>query len=267
MIGTKYILDGKLLDVNNQSDNTEIKDSIVVYEVFTWENNNAIFFDEHYDRMLKSIEYKNLITDNVPSKAQLEEDVQKLGDANSFKKKNIRIDLVFVDGKLDYYLVYFTASVFPTSEQYENGVEVGLCFGEREDPNSKIANSNIRKEANSIIANGHFFEVLLVNANNIITEGSRSNVFFVKGNTLFTPTSDKVLPGITRQKVIEIALSRNLEVKEVDINLDEISNYDSAFLTSTSMVVLPISKIGDISFDVENIILKELYSEFVNKKD
>lgn len=265
MIGTKYILDGKLKDVNIQSKNIEDKNSTVVYEVFTWENNKAIFFDEHFNRMLKSIEYKKLSTESIPSKEKLEDDIQKLADSNSFQKINIRIDLVFVESKLNTYLVYFTKSIFPTLEQYTRGVEVGLCFGERKDPNSKIANSDIRKVANKSISDNKLFEVLLVNSQNLITEGSRSNVFFVKEKTLYTPASDKVLPGITRQKVIDIALERNLNVKEVDICLDEISDFDCAFLTSTSMIVLPISKIGDVKFSTENAILKELYSEFIDK--
>ena len=263
MIGNKYILNGKLIDVNTQSENIETKNSIVVYEVFTWENNNAIFFDEHFDRMLKSINNKNLSAENIPNKEKLEEDIQRLGSANKFQKKNIRIDLVFVDGRLKDYLIYFTKSIYPTPEQYQNGVKVGLCFGERNDPNSKIANSEIREKANNKIKAENLFEVLLVNSRNIITEGSRSNVFFVEGNTLFTPTSDKVLPGITRQKVIEIATKIGVNVREVDINLEDISKFESAFLTSTSMIVLPISEIGDINFSTKNIILKKLYSEFI----
>lgn len=264
MIGNKYILDGKLIDVNTQSENIEIKNSTVVYEVFTWENDRAIFFDEHYQRFLRSLEFKNFDRSNIPSKDELLVEVEKLALANKFEKKNIRIDLIFTTSKLQHYLIYFVKSIFPTQEQYKNGVEVGLCFGERENPKAKIANSEIRGKANKKIKEEKLFEVLLVNRKNEITEGSRSNVFFVKGNTIYTPKSEGVLSGITRQKVFEIASKLNVEVVETDILLSELSSYESAFITSTSMVVLPICCVDDVEFSVGNKLVENLYSEFFN---
>jgi branched-chain amino acid aminotransferase len=262
MIGKKYILDGKLIDVNTQSENIEIKNSIVVYEVFTWENGSAIFFEEHYDRFISSIEFKNLDRLNIPTRKALLSKVNDLAQANSFEKKNIRIDLIFIEGKLQHYAVYFVKSIFPTQVQYKNGVEVSLCFGERENPKAKIANSEIRDKANKKIKEENLLEVLLVNRKNAITEGSRSNVFFVKGDTIYTSKSEGVLSGITRQKVLEIANKLNVEVIETDILLSELSTYESAFLTSTSMVVLPICCIDDIEFSVGNELVGKLYSEF-----
>lgn len=263
MIGNKYILNGKLKDVNNQSENIEVKNSTVVYEVFTWENDDAVFFDEHYHRLLKSVAFKGLNNNDVPSKEQLALDVAQLVKANDFVKKNIRLDLVFISDNIKYYSLYFTQSIFPTSEQHKNGVKVGLCFGERNVPEAKIANSEIRKLANQKITDNNLFEILLVDSENKMTEGSRSNVFFVKGKTIYTPKTENVLNGITRQKVIELAEKNNIEIIEADIKLEDIANYDSAFLTSTSMIVLPIYNVEELKFSVENGIVEQLYSSFL----
>ena len=262
MIGTKYILDGRLKDVINQPESIVIKNSIVVYEVFTWENDNAIFFDEHYSRFLNSIEVEGLNISDIPTKHELFESVLSLAKANEFKKKNIRIDLIFTNGKLHHFLGYFVKSIFPTEEQYSKGVKVGLCFGERHNPKAKIANSEIREKANNKIREENLFEVLLVNRKSIIAEGSRSNVFFVKENIIYTPKSEKVLSGITRQKVLEIAENLKIDVVETDILADDLSSFDSAFLTSTSMIVLPISNIEEVKFNVENELIRKLYSNF-----
>lgn len=259
MIGNKYILDGKLIDVNNQSLDMEIKDSIVVYEVFTWLNNSAIFFDEHYNRILASVEFKDFDDSEIPSKEELFSEVVELAKANNIRKKNIRIDFIFVDDKLQHYAVYFIKSVYPTQEQYQKGVEVGLCFGERDDPKAKIANSSIREEANRKIKENNLYEVLLVNSENVLTEGSRSNVFFIKGDTIYTPKSDKILSGITRQEVLKLISKLKFEVHEVDIRVSDLSTYNSAFLTSTSMEVLPICCVGDNEFS-RNIIIDSLCS-------
>lgn len=263
MIGDYYIFSGKLHGIDDQSSMLRAKDSTVVYEVFTWENNSAIFFLEHYDRLIKSIELKVLESDNVPSETELLLDVEKLASVNTFTKNNIRLDLVYSGSKLEYYLLYFVKPIFPTVIQHKDGVKVGLCFGEREDPNAKIANSEIREVANKKIISDDLFEVLLVDSNRLITEGSRSNVFFVEGNMIYTSKVEKVLNGITRQKVIEIANSIDVEVVEKDIRLDDISDYESAFLTSTSMIVLPILSIEDIKFSVKNDIVEKIYSSFL----
>ena len=263
MIGKKYILDGKLIDVNTQSENIKIKNSTVVYEVFTWENDSAIFFDEHYNRFLDSIESKKLESLNIPSRNYLLAKVLELASANNFNKNNIRIDLIFTENILQHYAVYFVKSIYPTQEQYKKGVEVGLCFGERENPKAKIANSTIRDKANKKIKDENLFEVLLVNHSKVIAEGSRSNIFFVKENRIYTPKSKNILSGITRQKVLEIANKFNVETVETDILLSDLSSYESAFLTSTSMVVLPICCVDDIEFCVGNKIVNKLYSEFI----
>jgi len=262
MIGNKYILDGKLIDVNNQSENIETKNSIVVYEVFTWENNNAIFFDEHYNRFIDSIKAEGLTLSGIPSKQILFNNVLALTKANIFKKNNIRIDLIFTQGKLQHFLIYFVKSIFPTDEQYAKGVEVGLYFGERHNPKAKIANSEIRKEANKKIREENLFEVLLVNNKNEITEGSRSNVFFVRGNKIYTPKSDKVLSGITRQKVLDISKYLKIDVVEKNISISDLLLFDSAFLTSTSMVVLPICCVDNIKFSLNNKLVEKLHFEF-----
>ena len=263
MIGNKYILDGKLTDVNDQLLNNEIKNSIVVYEVFTWENNRAIFFDEHYQRFRNSINVEGLDLSEIPTEQELLENVITLTKANSFQKNNIRIDLIFNQGKLKHVLVYFLKSIFPTVEQYNKGVKVGLCFGERHNPKAKIANSKIREKANKKRQEDNLFEVLLVNHNNAITEGSRSNVFFVKEDKVFTPSSEDVLSGITRQKVLDVSKHFKIEVVEKDISITDLLLFDSAFLTSTSMIVLPISSIDNVKFSVDNDIIKQLHSSFL----
>lgn len=267
MIGAKYISDGKLKDVSKyQSLDKEYKDSIVVYEVFTWENNNAVFFDEHYKRFLSSVEVKGLNLSTVPTKENLLEYVLALANANNFRKNNIRIDFIFTHGELQEFLVYFVKSIFPSDKEYIKGVKVGMYFGERDNPKAKIANSEIRENANKKIQEENLFEVLLVNHENVLTEGSRSNIFFVKGNNIYTPKSELVLSGITRQKVLEIAENLGIVIIETDIFINDLSSFDSCFLTSTSMGVLPISNIEDIKLTLDNEIIQQLYSSFLGLK-
>lgn len=77
-----------------------------------------------------------------------------------------------------------------------------------------------------------------------MTEGSRSNIFAVRRDELCTPPSDRVLAGITRDIVIRLALDAGYRASEVPLNLMDLSQFDEFFITSTSMHIIPVVRIG-----------------------
>ena len=63
-------------------------------------------------------------------------------------------------------------------------------------------------------------------------EASRSNVFAVLGGALVTPPLDgRVLPGVARARVIELARAAGISVAEQALTLDELASADEVFLT------------------------------------
>ncbi len=83
-------------------------------------------------------------------------------------------------------------------------------------------------------------EALLVR-DGIVTEGSSSNFFMVVGNRLRThPEGPYILSGITRQVVLELADRLRIEVEEVPFTLTELRQADEAFLTSTTLEIMPV---------------------------
>jgi branched-chain amino acid aminotransferase len=77
-----------------------------------------------------------------------------------------------------------------------------------------------------------------------MTEGSRSNIFAVRRGEILTPPSDRVLSGITRDITIRLALEAGCRVSEVPLNLMDLSQFNEFFITSTSMHIIPIIRIG-----------------------
>ena len=66
----------------------------------------------------------------------------------------------------------------------------------------------------------------------MVTEGATSNLFLVKGNQLIThPIGEKVLPGITRQLLLELAPSVGLEPVQRLAKLAEAMGADELFIT------------------------------------
>lgn len=79
---------------------------------------------------------------------------------------------------------------------------------------------------------------LLYHNNGEVRECPRANIFIVKGNEVFTPNTD-ILRGITRSKILGIKLD-GINIKEQDFTLEELSNADEAFISSSTKNILPV---------------------------
>lgn len=77
-----------------------------------------------------------------------------------------------------------------------------------------------------------------------MTEGGSSNLFMVKDGTVLTaPAGPFILRGVTRDLVIEQARAAGVPVVERFFSREELLGADEAFLTSTMMEVMPLSRV------------------------
>jgi len=85
------------------------------------------------------------------------------------------------------------------------------------------------------------FDSLLLNNQGFVTEGSASNFFIVKkGKVLTSPTYTGILQGVTRDYVIGLAQEEGIEVGEIPLTRHDVYSAQEAFLTNTSMGVMPV---------------------------
>ena len=61
---------------------------------------------------------------------------------------------------------------------------------------------------------------------------------------MLTPRENFVLPGISRQTVIDLAASLAIPFREADLDLYDGYNADEAFITSTSLCICPVAGIN-----------------------
>lgn len=85
---------------------------------------------------------------------------------------------------------------------------------------------------------------VLLDVNGNLCEGTGSNIFIVRGTTVMTPRERFVLPGISRETVIELAKEIGQPLVEADIDLYDAYTADEAFLTSTSLCICPVRSIN-----------------------
>jgi branched-chain amino acid aminotransferase len=140
------------------------------------------------------------------------------------------------------------------SKLYRDGIDVMVPATRRTSPSMQSPRAKTHNYLNLIIAdlevqaqNPEAFAVLL-DENGNLCEGRGSNIFMVSDGVLMTPRERYVLPGISRQTVIELANSEHIPVEEKDFDLFDAYNGNEFFITSTSFCICPVRSINGALF-------------------
>src|SRR3984893_3895616 len=173
----------------------------------------------------------------------------------------------------EIYMVNYPWGKYLGSGDVTEGVDVCVSSWARIAPNTMPAMSKaganymnsqlIKMEA---ILNG-YVEGIALDANGYVSEGSGENVFIVRNGTLQTaPLGNSVLPGITRDSVMQIARDLGIPVVEQVIPREMLYIADEAFFTGTAAEVTAIRSVDKISVGkgvvgpVTKAIQKEFYA-------
>lgn len=102
-----------------------------------------------------------------------------------------------------------------------------------------LANVLAREEARK----AGVFEAILVR-DGLVMEGAVSNVMAVQGDVLVTaPESPRILSGVTRTVVLQLARREEVVVEERFMSIDSLYQADEVFLTGTTLEVLGVVQI------------------------
>ena len=227
-----------------------------VYEVIRLSGGSPQFLREHYERLERSLASMRL---SVPFTCDdLAGCIAQLAEESGIKDHNIKIE-VDVSG---HSMMYLNPTHYPAAELYERGIRTDLFRGERKNPNIKMMDRELRDATDKAIKAGGLHEVLLVNRDGIITEGSRSNVFFIKNGEIYTSPTDAVLPGVTRTVIIRILEDEGIPLHYCAIKQDELAGFNAAFISGTSPKVLPVASIGDVTYDVDDPVMRSVMARY-----
>lgn len=112
-------------------------------------------------------------------------------------------------------------------------------------------------------------EAILIRDGNM-TEGAASNVFIVSGGIIKTPPKDqKLLPGITRDLVVELANTHKMPIEEVSISEKEFLSADEIWLTSSTKEILAVTKINkqQVGKGKPGAVWKDMYQKYQGYKE
>jgi branched-chain amino acid aminotransferase len=241
--------------------NIEYSYGFGVYESIRVSNGYAYFIEEHCERLMNSAAVIDLEHNFRPEIVQqLVEDLIAKNEVG-----NCNIKLLLIGGKTkDSARLYIMClnPLYPDRQMYKQGVHCIVYNHERNFPSAKTLNMLPSYLAYRQAKVNSAYDALFVNRAGCITEGTRSNFFVAKGRTIFTPPAGEVLQGVTRANVIRVAQEEGFEIIETEISLDDLNHYKNAFITNTSVKILPIKTIEDVQLSPPSQELKKLMSAF-----
>src|SRR6266568_2599615 len=108
-------------------------------------------------------------------------------------------------------------------------------------------------------------EAILLTDDGYIADGSGENVFVVKDGKLATPPlSTSILPGITRDSVIQIAQDLGYTVEEKNLIRSDLVSADEVFMTGTAAEVTPIREVDDREIGPPGEVTTELQTAYLD---
>jgi branched-chain amino acid aminotransferase len=158
---------------------------------------------------------------------------------------------------VDVAIISWPWGAYLGEEGQANGIRAKISSWQRVGPNviphtAKATGIYL----NSMLAvndalDGGYDEAILLTSDGLVADGSGENIFVVRDGIISTPDlSTSILPGITRDTVIQIAQSLGYEVVERSLIRSDLYLADEVFMCGTAAEVTPLRSVDDIELGV-----------------
>ena len=154
---------------------------------------------------------------------------------------------------VETYIAAWEWGKYLGEEALENGIDVCVSSWTRITSNSMPAmakaganymNSQLIKMEAKMLG---FAEGIALDDRGYVSEGSGENIFLVNNGKLITPPlGASILPGITRDSVIQIAREMGIEIIETSVQRAALYLADELFFTGTAAEISPIRSVDNI---------------------
>ncbi|SDX84203.1 aminotransferase class IV [Paenibacillus sp. CF384] len=189
--------------------------------------------------------------------------LRELMAANGLEEAYVRLTVTAGEGVLglptgDYeepnVLLLVKALPEPNDDLYLNGRELALLRTLRNTPEGEVRLKSLHY-MNNIIAKRELAAIgwaasgtegLMLTREGWLSEGIVSNLFFASGGKVFTPDIETgILPGITRQRVMELAREAGITVEEGFYTWAELSEAEEVWVTNSIQELVPVTVLRD----------------------
>ncbi|MFX3631653.1 MAG: aminodeoxychorismate lyase [Candidatus Pristimantibacillus sp.] len=229
-----------------------------LFETFRTYEGRPYLLERHLDRLEKGCEQLGIRY--KPDQTALRVLIAQLLDHNDLKDGYIRLTLSAGDGELglpsgDYEQpneLLMVKSLPPYNEQlYRSGKELRLLHTVRNTPEGSVRFKSLHY-MNNVIAKRELLksgasagaEGLMLNQDGLLAEGIVSNLFFVTAGVIRTPSTDiGILPGITRQRIIELAQEAGYRTEEGHYRWTDLQEAEEIWVTNSVQELVPITRL------------------------
>jgi branched-chain amino acid aminotransferase len=232
-----------------------------VYETLRTYRREPFLFDRHMRRLHRSADMLALRVpdDDASMLAKVRQTMMALAEPG---EAYIRILVTRGVGELTYNpaacpkpTLVIIVKPFPGQPErtFTEGIRVALVHVRRNHPqalNPQIKSNNLINNAlamqEAITRQGE--EALMLNQAGEIAECAQSNFFLVQGGRVLTPPlAAGLLPGVTREFVLELARAVGIDAVEARLTPDDLRSADEAFITGTTREITPVVAVDGLA--------------------
>jgi branched-chain amino acid aminotransferase len=220
---------------------------------------SAVFrLREHVDRLFDSAQIGDI---KIPyTKREISEACKETLRVNQLKEGYIRPIVFIGEGVMGVYpgdnpirvaIITWSWGAYLGEEALEKGIRIKVSSYTRHHVNVMMTKAKIcGNYVNSVLAKREvmkmgYDEALMLDTEGYVSEASGENIFMVKNGVLKTTPLTSILPGITRDSVIQIAKAKKITLLEERFTRDELYTAQEAFFTGTAAELTPIREVDD----------------------
>ena len=216
--------------------------------------------EQHLERLMAAAEELDLAAgwEPAPARERLRAAVKEAVTASGLAEASVRVTVTAGVGtpalraretsSCPTLVVLVRPLALPPKEQYQRGCDT-VSVPAAQAPGTVLRRVKSLNYLDKLLAQREAKrrgadEAILVDADGFLVEGAMRNLFAVVGGKVLTPPLSRgLLPGITRQAVLEVAGRAGLPSEERDIALSELQQADECFLTSSLAEILPVASV------------------------
>ncbi|WP_086276229.1 D-amino acid aminotransferase [Campylobacter vicugnae] len=250
-----------------------------IYEVIPVINSTIVEKQGFWDRFKRSL---NEIDLSLPySTNEFETILNRLIQINSLQEGGLYIqitrgvaqrDFSFVSGITPTVIAFAFSDIVLEHQGAKSGITIistpDIRWKRRDIKSISLLGQCYAKNQATIAGADECFMV----EDGYVTEAGSSSAFIIKDGVLITkPLSNEILPGIRRQRLLNLAKEIGLKIQERKFSMDEVYNADECFISAATIILLPVikadgkeingGKIGEYTIKLRELYKNGLISE------
>lgn len=278
----KIWINGEL--IHREKAKISVFDSAVQGGDAVWEgirvyNNKVFCLKEHLDRLIDSA--RSLDFAGVPSYCELKNAIFKTLESNQMRDDtHIRLTLtrgIKITSGMNPKLNQSGCTLIVLAEWkspifYGKELRLVTSIIRRNSPlflDSKIHHANLLNNILAKIEANHagVDDAIMLDIDGFVAETNSTNIFLIKNNIVITPFPKACLPGITRQKILDLCIDNDIEIYEQDITITQLYNADQVFTTGTMGEIAKVIEIDKRKIADKGNILRNIQTKFKKLTD